>query len=145
MEGAPEGVLVFIDGSDTGRRALDVAMGRARDRGTSLTVLAVVPPRLWRAKRSAFQIPQDRRDEDFVERLLEDARRHCHEGGIEAETRVRSGPPADIICDEALRGFDLLVIGERPSLVGAPSLASIVKDRLDMPLEIVREDGEDTG
>ncbi len=145
MSRAAAGILVVIDGSATSLRALEVAIDRALERSASLTLLGIIPPRLWRAKRSAFQIPQDQRDEEFVHGVLERASMRCQERGAPSTTRTRSGPPAEIIRAESTRGFDLIVLGERPNLVGAPSLASIVKDRIAIPLEIVHEGGEDPG
>ncbi len=134
------GLLVLVDGSETGRRALDVAVERARDKDLSLTLLAIVPPRLWRARQAQFQTSGEKHDEEFARELLAQAHRTAKQRGVHANERLRSGAPADVIVEEAARGFDAIVIGERRNLVGAPGLVSIVRGRLTIGLEVVEED-----
>lgn len=139
MEHEGRGLLVVLDGSETSRRALDLAIERARDRGLPVTLLSIVPPRLWRARRGQFQVAPEKHDEEFARTLLAEGKRACKAAGVQASSRLRSGPPAEVILEEASRGFDLVVLGERRNQVGAPTLVSIVKGRLASPLEVVAE------
>ena len=134
-----EGFLVVLDGSATSERAVDVALAYAEKAGESVTLLAIIPPRLWRAKQGQFQVPPDNHDEAFAHSLIAAAKARCAERGVKAIGRLRSGPPAHVIEEEAARGYEMVVIGERRNLVGAPSLVSIVRDKLPVPLEVVEE------
>lgn len=133
------GVLVVLDGSETAERALDVAIEHAVERSLPVTCLAIVPPRLWRAKQGQFQMSPETHDEAFAQELAAGGRDRCEKHGVAAATLVRAGAPASVIVDEARQGYDLVVLGERRSLTGAPTLASIVRDRLPVPLEVVRD------
>jgi nucleotide-binding universal stress UspA family protein len=133
------GVLVLLDGSETSERALDLAIERALERRLPVTCLAVVPPRLWRAKQGQFQMAPETHDELFAADLVAMARDRCEKHGVDARTLVRCGALAAIIVEEAREGYALVVLGERRSLTGAPSLASIVRDRLAVPVDVVAE------
>ena len=131
---------MVVDGSETGRRALDRALQRARERGTSVTLLAIVPPRLWRAKQAQFQASPDKHDEEFARGLLSEAKQICKREGVRCAGRLRAGPPADVITEEAGRGFDGVILGERRRTTGAPSLGAILRARLAISVEVVEED-----
>ncbi|MCA1833979.1 MAG: universal stress protein [Actinomycetota bacterium] len=139
MDAPPGGFLVFLDGSATSERALDVALTRAEKTGAAVTLLAIVPPTLWRAKQGQFQVSPVDHDDEFARSLIADAKAACAERGVTVFDVMRSGPPAQIIVEEAAKGYEVVVIGERRNLVGAPTLVSIVKDRLPTALEIVEE------
>jgi nucleotide-binding universal stress UspA family protein len=125
---APDRILLVYDGSSVAERALGIAVDRARDGGSSgVTILAVIPPRLWRAKRGQFQIPPDKHDEEFVRTQIAHAKVVCGEAGIRCEGQVRTGPPVRVISEEAARGYGVVVLPSRPSLTGAPSLAALVR------------------
>ncbi|SRR5260221_8437281 len=138
MDGA-QGVLVTLDGSATSEQALEVAIERALARVIAVTCLAIIPPRLWRAKQGQFQMAPEKHDESFAQELVAMGKERCEKQGVEARTNVRAGSPAAIIVEEAARGYELIVLGERRSLTGAPSLASIVRERIPAAVEIVRE------
>jgi nucleotide-binding universal stress UspA family protein len=119
-------ILLVYDGSSIADRALDQTIARTRSSGAVITLLCVVPPRLWRARRGQFQMSAEKHDEEFAHEQLARAQQRCREAGVKAETRVRVGPPAHVIAEEAARGYGVLVLVERPSLTGAPTLAKIV-------------------
>ena len=131
------GVLAVYDGSDTSVRALEIAILRAGERNVPLEILVVIPPRLWRGREGQFDMPPDLHDEGFAKSLLDEATKRCADRGVQAGGMVRAGPPAKVIVEEADRGYDLLVLGERQSLTGAPTLASIVGEGLETSIEIV--------
>jgi len=126
MDPLPKRLLLVYDGSTISDRALDAAIARALADDATVTLLGVVPPRLWRARRGQFQIPPDKHDEAFAHEQLARAKQRCKEAGVRAETRVRTGAPAHVIAEEAARGFQVLVMPERQSLTGAPSLAKVL-------------------
>jgi nucleotide-binding universal stress UspA family protein len=126
MDPLPRRLLLVYDGSTIADRALEAAIARARSDDATVTILGVVPPRLWRAKRGQFQIPPDKHDEAFAHDQLARAKARCKEAGVRAETRVRVGAPAHVIAEEAARGFQVLVMPERHNLTGAPSLAKVL-------------------
>jgi nucleotide-binding universal stress UspA family protein len=122
-------VLVVFDGSALAERALLYAIDRAQAMSAGITVLAVIPPRLWRAQRGQFQVEPYRHDEPFAREQLARAKGLCRDKGIRARGRVRSGAPLDVIIDEASRGYELFVIGDRRNPSGAPSLGALVRDQ----------------
>jgi nucleotide-binding universal stress UspA family protein len=119
-------ILLVCDGSSIGDRALIVAIDRATASGATITLLGVIPPRLWRAKRGQFQMSPNKHDEEFARGQLERAQQRCREAGIKTESRVRTGAPAHVIAEEAGRGYGAVVIAERRSLTGAPTLSRVV-------------------
>ncbi len=123
---SPRRVLLVYDGSSVAERALGVAIERARKADAIVTVLAVIPPRLWRAKRGQFQIPPDKHDEDFARDQVHRAKDACFTAGVRSEGRVRAGPPIDVISEEAEAGYEAVVLASRPNLTGGPTLASLV-------------------
>jgi len=122
----PGRLLLVYDGSSIGDRALVVAIERATASGATITLLGVVPPRLWRARRGQFQMSPEKHDEEFAREQLLRARDRCREAGVKTETRVRVGAPAHVIAEEAGRGYAAVVIAERRSLTGAPTLSRVV-------------------
>lgn len=106
-------ILVAIDGSEHARRALTVAVDLAQKYGATLCAVSVA------------HIPEfsDLRDEvngaledatKFFNRALEEAKRFAQEEGVEIETSVIPGHPADALVRFAeARGCDLIVMGAR--------------------------------
>lgn len=122
-------VLVLFDGSALAERALLYAIDRAQEMSTGITILAVIPPRLWRARRGQFQIEPYRHDEPFARAQLARAKEICRDKGIRARGRVRSGAPIQVLIDEASKGYALVVIGERRNPSGAPGLGGLLRDQ----------------
>jgi nucleotide-binding universal stress UspA family protein len=119
-------ILCLYDGSTVSSRALDAAIERARFHSTGITVLAVVPPRLWRAKQAQFQAPMEKHDEEFAKQQIELAKGVCKEAGVTVKGLLRAGAPLQVIVEESGKGFEAVVIGDRRSPTGAPSLAALV-------------------
>lgn len=120
-------LLLVYDGSSVADRALERTIERALQLEASVTVLGVVPPRLWRARQGQFVIPPEKHDEEFAHDLVRRARLVFGEAGIHTEGRVRTGPPVTVINEEAARGYEVVVVATRPSTTGAPDLAMLVK------------------
>jgi nucleotide-binding universal stress UspA family protein len=126
MSPDPGQLLLVYDGSSIADRALVVAIDRATASGATITLLGVVPPRLWRAKRGQFQMAPEKHDEEFARDQLSRAQERCRKAGVKTQTRVRAGAPAHVIAEEAGRGYGAVVIAERRSLTGAPTLSRLV-------------------
>jgi nucleotide-binding universal stress UspA family protein len=127
MDPVPSGrFLVVYDGSSIADRALQAAIDRATADGATIMLLAVMPPRLWRARRGQYQIPAEKHDEEWARSQLARARDRSRDAGIHTEMLVRTGPPAEVIAEEAARGYAALFLASRPSLTGAPPLARLV-------------------
>ena len=137
METVSGRLLLVYDGSSIADRALEAAIARALSVEGSITLLGVVPPRLWRAKRGQFQIPPEKHDEEFAREQLHRAQIRCKEAGVKADIRVRTGAPARMIAEEAARGYEALVMFERKSLTGAPPLARVVAVPQGMEVVVV--------
>ena len=120
-------VLLVYDGSSVGDRAVHVTIERALAIQASVTVLGVVPPRLWRAKQGQFVIPPEKHDEEFAHDQIRRARLAIGEAGIHSEGRVITGPPVTVITDEASHGYAVVVLATRPTPTGAPDLAMLVR------------------
>ena len=126
MTDASPRILLVYDGSSVADRALSVAVERALERHAVLTILCVLPPRMWRAKRGQFDLPPDKHDEGFAKEQVDRARGTCAQSGVRCEGRIRTGSPAAVISEEAAE-HELLIVGSRPSATGAPLLAELVK------------------
>jgi nucleotide-binding universal stress UspA family protein len=119
-------ILLVYDGSTVADRALGAALDRARESEGSITLLGVIPPRLWRARRGQFQMSPEKHDEEWVHAQLSRAHAALREAGVHGEELVRVGAPAAVIAEEAARGYDSVFMSIRPSLTGAPPLARLV-------------------
>ena len=110
--------MVGTDGSDTARTAVDAAVELARLTGATLhLVSAYEPVSSQRLRPEARQVPDDLQwmvnpREDVDATLAEAARAGA--GGLEAQTFVREGDPADAILDVAEElAADLIVVGNK--------------------------------
>ncbi len=114
-------ILVGYDGSDGGRRALDRAIGEARDSHGRITVLSVANmPLSTDVPRNFGTLDDISADEgsalppppDLVEHLRE-ARERLAAAGVDAELMWAAGPPAGEIVETARRiRADVIVLGE---------------------------------
>ncbi len=111
-------VLVAVDGSDGGARALDYARERAKLGGAKLIVTYVIE---W--SPYSFNTPEEnaqrhKRREEEIERatsgVVDPAVAKLAEDGIAYETVVRHGPPAETLIKLAQKyGVQQIVIGRR--------------------------------
>ncbi|MGH2727044.1 MAG: universal stress protein [Actinomycetota bacterium] len=126
MSDASPKLLLLYDGSSVADRALQRTLERALQLQASVTVLGVVPPRLWRAKQGQFVIPPEKHDQEFAHEQVRRARMVFGQAGVHTEGRVRTGPPVAVINEEAARGYEAVVVATRPTPTGAPDLAMLV-------------------
>ena len=110
-------ILLATDGSDYSLQSLKKIIPMAKTLHAKLTILSV-----------AEEIPFIRGTEGMskeeidalvnsinreTENGLEKARQLFKSAGIEVETMMRAGKPAEVICEEAEKGnFDLIILGD---------------------------------
>ena len=130
-------VLVYVDGSDAGLRAVDRAIVFALD-GAEVLALHVYPPRLDRGLVSHFEIEPEDLDAAFARMALKAAQERFAARGLVVSTLVLIGHRTHVICDHALsHGFDLILIGSAGASRTGLGLADAVRRRARMPVEAV--------
>jgi nucleotide-binding universal stress UspA family protein len=105
-------ILVGYDGSKESEKALEVALAIANTMDSKVEVLAVAqPPEPPTAVEMEAVLDDAREHYDKALRRIADA---AKENGIEIETAVAVGHPAEQIIRQAERGLaDLIVVGRR--------------------------------
>jgi nucleotide-binding universal stress UspA family protein len=112
-------IVVGTDGSDTARSAVDAAVELAQLTGATLhLVSAYEPVSSQRLRPEARQVADDLQwmvnHREDVDATLAEAAGRAEAGGVEAQTFVREGDPADAILDVAEElGADLIVVGNK--------------------------------
>lgn len=104
-------ILVAHDGSDAADRALLKAAAIAQKFGSKLTIISVVPNLCFsEIGTDCDTVTKLYRAE--VEGAMEGVKELLKENGIEAETIILEGSPADVIVDHAKdMGMSLIVVG----------------------------------
>jgi nucleotide-binding universal stress UspA family protein len=107
-------ILVAIDGSQGGRRALVKAIELTRLTGASLTALAVEGP-LPAYAATIGEVEEVRREKDsFFGAVAASAREQANAAGVELEVEVRPGHAAELITRYAHdMDADLVVVGHK--------------------------------
>ena len=135
-------ILVAIDASDSGHRALEHATGLARALDAELTVLAVVVPVPGTAFASG--VPVAELEADATRQTEQTLREAVEAAGpdLTVRTRLRHGnPPPEIVAEAQEGEHDLVVIGSRgrgrlaSAMLG--SVAGEVHFHLHVPLLVV--------
>jgi nucleotide-binding universal stress UspA family protein len=105
-------ILVGYDGSQESERALELALAIANTMDSKVEVLAVAQPSEPPTAVQMQAVIDDAREHyDKALRRIADA---AKENGIEIETAVAVGHPAEQIIRQAERGLaDLIVVGRR--------------------------------
>jgi nucleotide-binding universal stress UspA family protein len=102
-------LLVAFDGEDHSVLALDNAMEVAVAEKADVTVMSVVPPSAGGSKSGGHMGLPPHADE-----YVAHAEKYLGERGVQAETKVANGDPADEILKEARAGdYDAIVVGTR--------------------------------
>jgi nucleotide-binding universal stress UspA family protein len=105
-------IVVGYDGTEASGRALDRAADIAGALGSSVIVTSVSPVMTGTAHGGGSFDPTD--PPERHEALLQDARAALTGRGVEAETVLGTGDPAEAIVELAeQRGADLIVVGTR--------------------------------
>jgi len=109
-------IVVGVDGSEHGERALDWAIEEAKLRGARLRLVSAwhVPAVVYGGPGFAPQLeePLDKTFEEVAQEVADDAAKRAREAGVEAETSVVQGQAAEALV-EAGANADLLVVGSR--------------------------------
>lgn len=106
-------ILVPLDGSDVAEKVLPLVAGEARDHEATVVLLRVVPP----LRHGLMMVPAVLEDVNVQARqlatdYLEDVAAQLRSDGLEVQTEVQFGPPAERILAFAEKtGCDLIVIG----------------------------------
>ena len=114
MNTQQETIVVGVDGSEHGERALDWAVKEAGLRGARLRLVAAwhIPPTVY---SGPGYIPTAGTRESFEEpasEAAEAAAARARDAGVEAEAVAREGQAAEVLVEEAANA-DMLVVGSR--------------------------------
>lgn len=110
-------VVVGVDGSDSGRRALRWAFEEARFRGLRLRAIGVVQLHLVALSVPGYPYADETYINELVAATREEVAKEVAEAGadwpgVEAEVEAVLGTPAEALV-EASEGAELLVVGSR--------------------------------
>jgi len=107
-------ILVAIDGSPGGQKALETSLELAKLTGASLHALAV-EGRLPAYAATVGEVDGVKQEKDeFFSKLTRLARDEAAEEGVQLEVKVVPGHAADLIVRYASEhGFDLVVVGHK--------------------------------
>ncbi len=107
-------ILVAIDGSPGGQKALETAIELAKITGAALDGLAV-EGRLPAYAATIGEVDEVKREKDaFFGTLGRLAQEQAREEGVELEVDIRAGHAAELIVRYAKKGdFDLVVVGHK--------------------------------
>jgi nucleotide-binding universal stress UspA family protein len=102
-------ILLAYDGFEYSRHALEEAAKMATGGDSAVTIVSVIPPSA-RGTKSGGHVGLPPHAEEDVTR----AHTFLSERGIEADTKIRNGDPADELIAEATEGgYDVAVAGSR--------------------------------
>ena len=106
-------ILVPLDGSEIAEGVLPVVKAEAHCHGATVVLIRVIAP----FRSSLMMVPSlleqaNAQALTIVERYLQDVAERLRSEGLEVETRIERGPPAERILDVAEgEGCDLIIIG----------------------------------
>lgn len=135
-------ILVAIDGSPAGQKALEHALELAKLTGASLVALTIEGP-LPAYAATVGEVDEVKHEKDvFFETVARLARDQAEREGVRIEAIVRSGHAADSIVREAReREADIVVVGHKGHFLGdylLGSTADRVAHHAPCPVLIVR-------
>jgi len=135
-------ILVAIDGSPSGQKALEHAIALSKLTGASLAVLAVEGP-LPAYAATIGEVDEFKHEKDvFFEKLARLARDQAEAEGVEIDVSIHAGHAAEMIMREAkARNADLVVVGHKDHFLGdylLGSTADRVAHHAPCPVLIVR-------
>ncbi len=125
-------ILVAVDGSEPSLKAARMGADIALRFGAKLTLVHVVPKLLLPPDVYGLTIAEvEKEHRAYAEKLLEKAIAQLQEPGLEMDTVVLYGAPAESIAEEAARAdVDLVVVGSRGHGAVARVFVGSVSDRL---------------
>ena len=107
-------IVVGVDGSEHGERALDWAVKEAGFRGARLRLVAAwhLPPTVYSGPGYIPTVGTRESFEQFASELVDAAATRARDAGVEADAVVREGQAAEVLVEEAADA-DMLVVGSR--------------------------------
>ncbi len=137
-------ILVAVDGSETSLKAARMAADVAMRFGARLTLVHVVPKLLLPPDVYGLTLAEvEKEHRAYADKLLERAVADLGEPGLEVDTTVLYGPPAESIAEEAAASdVGMVVVGGRGHGAVARMFLGSVSDRLvhisSKPVLVVR-------
>jgi nucleotide-binding universal stress UspA family protein len=102
-------ILLAYDGFEYSKHALEEAAKQGVEEASTVTVVGVVPPTARGTKSGGHVGLPPHAEED-----MKIAHDFLRERGIDAETKIRHGDPAEELIREATEGdYDIVVVGSR--------------------------------
>jgi len=137
-------ILVPLDGSENAEKALPFVISEAQKHNAKIVVIRVIPP----LRASVMSIPSvvekvDRDIDGIVKDYLDEIINSIRKQGLDAESAIEKGKPAERILQYAKKtGCDLIVIGTygytRAIRWGTGSVANnIMREQIDIPILII--------
>lgn len=125
-------ILVGVDGSEPSLKATRMAAEIASRFGSRLTLAHVVPRLLLPPDVYGLTLAEVEKEQRLhADKLVAEALARLVEHGVQAETLVLSGPPAETLAEAAAApDVDLVVLGSRGRGAVARMLLGSVSDRL---------------
>jgi nucleotide-binding universal stress UspA family protein len=125
-------ILVAIDGSEPAQKAIRMAADIAQRFGARLTLLYVVPRLLLPPDVYGLTIADvEREQRAHGDKLVSEALATLGEPGVNVDTQILTGPPAESIAEAALApDVDLVVVGSRGRGAAARVLLGSTSTRL---------------
>ncbi len=125
-------ILVAVDGSQPSLKAARMAADIAVRFGAKLTLVHVVPKLLLPPDVYGLTIAEvEKEHRAYAEKLLEDAISTLEEPGLDIDTIVLYGAPAEAIAEQAVApDVSLVVVGSRGHGAVARMFVGSVSDRL---------------
>ena len=112
-------ILIPTDGSKASKKAIDYAIGLAKQIKASITVLGVVDKSAFlaqsipaRASAKRIITPIEDYLGNLTESFVDQAEKQCRKKRVKPDTVIRSGHPVEEILKEARRSkSDLIIVG----------------------------------
>ncbi len=125
-------ILVAVDGSESALRAARMAADVAIRFGARLTLAYVVPRLLLPPDVYGLTVAEvEREQRAHADELIHEALAKLGEPGVDVETNVLNGPPAESLAEAAAApDVDLVVVGSRGKGAVKRMLLGSVSDRL---------------
>jgi nucleotide-binding universal stress UspA family protein len=133
-------VLVAVDGSESGERAVLRAGEVAHDLGASVLVLHVLPSTFERERVAQLDPASTDVEESFAQGIIDRALTLLAERGLRAEGRVIQGAPAQTILSQIneLRPVRVIMGSRgRASILPEGSVSRRVREASDVVIETV--------
>jgi nucleotide-binding universal stress UspA family protein len=127
-------ILVPVDGSPHAKKALEHAITQAKMTGSSITIMYVVHTRVYGAAQEAGFVtiaPLIHDLEEYGKRVLQEAQATGQAAGVDTNTFLVHGLPADEIVKKAeIEKYDMIVIGSRGRTAAKSFLLGSVSNRV---------------